>query len=290
MPDETTYTFRLIDETGGKPSGGPGVPPVVGPGVNPRTSQREQAESLAGGAAEVIEGRQERSGRQVAKGKAAVVAPPGGDVRQAGAGIAGRLGLGGIVGALGPATAAVAVVAAGAVAVRAFDQRLKRRTDELAPFSPDIARTRAQIEVERTLANIRAAREFGPEFADVERARARIKLAGQDFGDVSQILALRGIRSLADRDNPVAGAALLLAALNPITGLVAAPVGAARVAGVLERLEKFLTKESNVSLNLFSWFEKQPYVLPAGWSDQGEAPDVEFSDIRQIVLPALNLP
>ncbi len=279
MPDETTYTFRLIDDTaggaGGKPAGGPGVPPVVGPGVNPRTAQREQAESLAGGPAEVVEKKQDR---QEKRRQPKPPKPPVAVRSPFGEQLAGRLGLGGIVGAAGPAGAAIAVVAAGAVAIRQTDAHLRRQADRAAPFSPELAQARAQIGLERTLADIRFARQFGGDLADIERARARVGRASQRAFDLAEIGIVRatGAASNALLDN-------LDKNLEKVSPAAAAAIRA---------LRSFLGfKTEKGGTDIFLWWQKQKFVLPPGFKDLGEAADVEFDpDLRDVPLPAFPLP
>ncbi len=283
MPDETTYTFRLIDDTaggaGGKPAGGPGVPPVVGPGVNPRTSQRDQAESLAGGAASVVEGRQDRQEQRrqpkPPKPPVAVASP----VAAAGGQLAGRLGLGGVVSALSaaaPVAAALAIPVAAGVGLSKFVGRLSKRADDIADISPDVARAKAQIELERTLASIRLGREFGPELGRIELAKGRIDLATERAKDLLQIAAVRVAQAATQQlESGAIGEA--------IPGLSEA------IKRLRELIEKLLGDDLK-GVSIFDWWQNQPHVLPPGFKDLGEAADVEFSDQRVVVLPAFNLP
>ncbi len=187
MPEELVVKF--IDDGGGRST--PGLQPEKTPSKS-EAAEKFRTENAGGGgsASDVIEGRK-RTQSETKKGDEDKIenrrkrgARAASDQAKAlGTRAAGKLGLGGILSAitatgaaaaLGPAAGAIAAigipVAIGGAAIVAAN----RRADQLARFSPDIARQRAANRVLRIQQDIEAAQELGSGLAEFEKAKGTL--------------------------------------------------------------------------------------------------------------------
>ncbi|MBX9682130.1 MAG: hypothetical protein K2X38_25510 [Gemmataceae bacterium] len=81
--------------------------------------------------------------------------------------------------ALGPVGTAAAVAAVGITAMTAaaleFDSAVTSRAEKYAAYSPQLAMAQAQIDVQRMMADMRRAQEYGPQLAQYLQARADLE-------------------------------------------------------------------------------------------------------------------
>ncbi len=269
MANDATFIFKIIEQGGGAAGGadtaaGKGGDPMASPQPSQRTQAREEAQTQAGGAQEIVQEAQRKTRdekRKQPRPKPPKKEPfsPDKQAELFGNAVAQRLGLGGVISAIGTAAlplAAVTAVAGGAFAVFKAGQAISRGQAALAqrvrPFSPDLAISAARENLRITQQNIELARRFGPQLAEAERRRGRFtgaavglsaEVAGGPIGEeLSSLIELASIE--------VEVFTKAMQAANSVLG----PGPATFINRLRERLGFFPDAPNEITGNLFGRF------------------------------------
>jgi hypothetical protein len=186
-------------------------PPVqVSPAVKPGVAGARSG--VAQGAKAAIRG---AAGAGVRAATAVAGTAARGMMAMANAGAAGASALAGLAAAAGPVGIALGVLVAGAgaagLAAKKFADMAEREAERLKSFSVDLATSQALADVRRQLADLRRAREVGPELARFQTTRSRFEDRLADLG--TQVIEI--LTGLANRFEPaIEGFGRLLAVVT----------------------------------------------------------------------------
>lgn len=302
---DARFVIEFVDRAaGGQPTSGP--PRAASPPGEPTRSRRTAAieerlgsSSPDGGVGRATPSLADRTTRVPSGGVTRRPGPPpagpSGGLAAAGRELAGAIPGGRLLLGLGTAAGAIGAVAAGVAG-------LKGEADELAPFSPEIALARAQVELSRQIQNLRDARRLGPEIAAFERSRGRL---GIEFGRLKR----EGLTGLG-LEGTTGGLAEVVGLLADIAsgvrtirnaipeklgelfgpggeglGKVLTQSGLATVGDLIGQLRESLGLKENQhdpTVWLFDDLANRKHIMPPGFDDNDE---VDLDDATFLKLP-----
>lgn len=193
--------------------------------------------------------------------------------------------LAGMAGPIGLGAAAIAATAAlSAAPFIAAANRMSQAREQLAEFSPEVARARAQADVRQVVANLRSADRIGGDTADFTEAVSRLSVLLQDIKDSFVTAVGPEVNALLDNLVIIAKGASVLASLQEKgNDWWRARLGVDKIYERLDKIADFL--DPNDGDDFMKWFENQPWVMPPdGEVGAGQVQGVQFN-----AIPGLNL-
>ena len=190
MANDATFIFKIIEQGGGAAGGagtaaGKGGDPMASPQPSQRTQAREEAQTQAGGAQEIVQEAQRKNRdekRKQPRPKPPKKEPfsPKEQAKLFGSAVAQRLGLGGVVSAIGTAALPLAAVTAFVGAGVAISKQQAALAQRLRPVSAELQVSQARERLRTISQDIDLSRRFGPQIAEAERQRGRLGAAAKE--------------------------------------------------------------------------------------------------------------